>query len=136
GVGTTNPTQYGRFCVLNDQGNNGSQDDLALVSFNNTTGPGPALTFYAGRGTAASPASLQNGDIPGDIDFFGYTTGWSTLAQISNTFTGTASAPSNTMRIMASGSAAQDGHPNNLASIYLVGATGNIGINQPNPRAT
>src|SRR5580700_6747863 len=23
GVGTTNPTQFGRFCVLNDQGNSG-----------------------------------------------------------------------------------------------------------------
>jgi hypothetical protein len=105
GVGTTNPTQYGRFCVLNDQGNNGSQDDIALVSFNNTTGPGPAHTFYAGRGTAASPASLQNGDIPGDIDFFGYTTTWATLAQIANTFTGTTSAPSDTMHIWAGGTA-------------------------------
>jgi hypothetical protein len=91
GVGTTNPTQYGRFCVLNDQGNNGSQDDIALVSFNNTTGPGPAHTFYAGRGTAASPGSLQNGDIPETL-IFGYTTTWATLAQIANTFTGTTSA--------------------------------------------
>jgi hypothetical protein len=135
GVGTTNPTQYGRFCVLNDQGNNGTQDDLALVSFNNTTGPGPALTFYAGRGTAASPATLQNGDIPGDIDWFGYTSSFGVVAQIANTFTGTAAAPSDTMRIMAVGSTVQDGHGDNTASIYLVGATGNIGINQPSPRA-
>jgi hypothetical protein len=135
GVGTTNPTQYGRFCVLNDQGNNGTQDDLALVSFNNTTGPGPALTFYAGRGTAASPATLQNADIPGDIDWFAYTSGFGIVAQISNTFTGTATAPSDTMQILASGSSAQDGHPAANASIYLVGATGNVGINTSTPRA-
>ncbi|MBV8212780.1 MAG: hypothetical protein JOZ08_06090 [Verrucomicrobia bacterium] len=135
GIGTTNPTQFGRLCVLNDQGNNGAQDDLALVSFNNTTGPGPALTFYAGRGTAASPATLQNGDIPGDIDWFAYTSNFGIVAQITNTFTGTATAPSDTMHISASGSTAQDGHPDNTASIYLVGATGNVGINQSNPLA-
>jgi hypothetical protein len=135
GVGTTNPTLYGRFCVLNDQGNSGTQDDMALVSFNNTTGPGPALTFYAGRGTAASPATLQNGDIPGDIDWFAYGSSFGIVAQIANTFTGTATAPSDTMQIQASGTTAQDGHPAANASIYLVGATGNVGINQPNPRA-
>jgi Chaperone of endosialidase len=136
GIGTTNPTQYGRLCVLNDQGNSGTQDDLAIVSFNNnTSGPGPALTFYAGRGTAASPATLQNGDIPGDIDWFGYTSSFGAVAAIHNTFTGTASAPSDTMHIYASGSTVQGGHGDSNASIYLVGATGNIGINQPNPRA-
>jgi hypothetical protein len=135
GVGTTNPTQYGRFCVLNDQGNNGTQDDLALVSFNNTTGPGPALTFYAGRGTAASPATLQNGDIPGDIDWYSYTSSFGIVAQIANTFTGTTTAPSDTMLIRAMGNTVQAGHPDNTASIYLVGATGNVGINQSNPRA-
>src|ERR1700740_66385 len=69
GVGTTNPTQYGRLCVLNDQGNSGTQDDIAIASFNNTSGPSPGYTTYDGRGTAASPASLQNGDLTGSIDF-------------------------------------------------------------------
>jgi hypothetical protein len=66
------------------------------------TGPGPALTFYAGRGTAASPATWQNGDIPGDIDWFAYTGSFGIVAQIANTFTGTATAPSDTMQIQAS----------------------------------
>jgi hypothetical protein len=135
GVGTTNPTQYGRLCVLNDQGNNGTQDDIAIASFNNTSGPSPGYTTYAGRGTAASPASLQNGDLTGSIDFAGYTTSFNILAKIASTFTGTATAPSDTILITASGSTAQDGHPDANASIYLVGATGNVGINQPNPRA-
>jgi Chaperone of endosialidase len=135
GVGTTNPTQYGRLCVLNDQGNNGTQDDIAIASFNNTSGPSPGYTTYAGRGTAASPASLQNGDLTGSIDFAGYTTSFNILAKIASTFTGTATAPSDTILITASGSTAQDGHPAANASIYLVGATGNVGINQPNPRA-
>jgi hypothetical protein len=135
GVGTTNPTQYGRLCVLNDQGNNGTQDDIAIASFNNTSGPSPGYTTYAGRGTAASPASLQNGDLTGSIDFAGYTTSFNILAKIASTFTGTATTPSDTMLITASGSTAQDGHPAANASIYLVGATGNVGINQPSPRA-
>src|SRR5262249_47467011 len=55
--------------------------------------------------------------------------------KIASTFTGTASAPSDTMLIMAAGSTAQDGHPDSNASIYLVGASGNVGINEPNPLA-
>jgi hypothetical protein len=39
------------------------------------------------------------------------------------------------MQIQASGSTAQAGHPAANASIYLVGATGNVDINTSTPRA-
>jgi Chaperone of endosialidase len=134
GIGTTNPTQFGRLTVLNDGGGSDQHDDIALVSYGGAASPGPIFSFYGARGTAASPSTLVQGDLVGGITWWNMNAA-NPLGSISDTFTGTAAAPSDTVQIFARGSTAQDGHPNAAANIFLVGATGNVGINQSSPRA-
>jgi Chaperone of endosialidase len=129
GIGTTNPTQYGRLCVLNDGGGNDVHDDIALVSFAGASQEGPVFSFYAGQGTAASPTTLVNGNLVGGIGWWNVTSsGPVSVGSISTSFTGSGSTNSSTIKMFAAG-------PAGGTNLYMVGATGNVGINQSNPLA-
>ena len=67
GIGTTSPEV--KLHVVSDDANNGY---ILLDEASNTAGHRPALVTRRSRGTAASPATIADGDIIGEINYQAY----------------------------------------------------------------
>jgi hypothetical protein len=91
-IGVSNPA-VGRFTSLYLTTPDAFGYNATLSSFSTMGTPNAALAFKSARGSAATPAASQGGDLLGTLDFYGYgTTGQAYAASLdvvaSGTFTG------------------------------------------------
>lgn len=103
GIGQTSPSY--RLHTRSDNRGGGGTDDIVIESFNSDGSSDPGFAMASARGTAASPANLQFGDLIGVISMGGYYNGTMnpfTLSRIRSYYRGSGTTAESSMEFQTS----------------------------------
>jgi len=121
GIGTTTPTSR---LVLENDNNTDDYDDFMIDTYSTTATPSILLT--QSRGTKATPANLQNGDIMGGFNFRGRANGTSsTMSTINSIYRGNGTTILSDLNFSTSGT-----------TKMRIDENGNVGIGTSSPNSS
>ncbi|WP_050009598.1 hypothetical protein, partial [Flavobacterium sp. B17] len=120
GIGTATPASR---LVLENDNNTDDYDDFMINTYSTTATPSILLT--QSRGTKATPANLQNGDIMGGVNFRGRANGTSnTMSTINSIYRGNGTTSLSDLNFSTSGT-----------TKMRIDENGNVGIGTSTPSA-